>query len=125
MDSLLRLGVEFKSIAATRETLGYARTAEEHFDSQVAESSGLRCKREISGLRIARVGALDVVRFVSRHHLIAADAVGDCAHDGPLGCRDLPPAFGLLAGQLDGASAAEVRLELRVLDEDAAPHNFT
>src|SRR5947209_325723 len=65
-----------------------------------------------------------MVGFMASHHLIARDAVRDGVHDRPLrGCR-APAALGFFKGEMDRFAAADVHVELIVLDEDAAPDDF-
>src|SRR5690242_18741688 len=100
------------------------RPADADVQSEFAKHGRLRRERAIGLFRTGRVCHLNVIGLVTRHHLIAADAIGDRVHDGPLRCRDLPAALGLLARQLANGGAAQIGLERAMIDEHPAPHDF-
>src|SRR5688500_7152034 len=66
-----------------------------------------------------------MIRLVPAHHLVARNTIGDRVHDRPLGRRDVPAALGLLPRQFDNAGSSHVRVQLVVLDENAAPDDLT
>ena len=85
--------------------LGAAKT---DFEAKFAGERGLGVDGEVGVLGGFRVGDLDVVGGVPRHHLVARDPVGDRVHDGPFGRRLLPAAFGFPARQAHDLGATEI-----------------
>src|ERR1700737_4539240 len=79
--------------------------ADANVHSKIAERRGLHCQRPVRCCCVGRICHLDVVRLVTRHHLIARDAVSDRMHDGPLRSGDAPSSFGLFAGEFTHSGA--------------------
>ena len=96
-----------------------SRATEIDSDSKCAGHRGFRQQTLIGALCVAGIDALDVIGFVLGHHLIAADAVGDGVHDGPLPGGRLPAAFGFFARQRDDFGAAQVHVQRAFCNIDA------
>src|ERR1700720_271657 len=88
---LLATGLLYETVIAA---------ADAHFHSQIAERGGLHSQGSVRCGSVGRIGHLDVVGFVTGHHLIARDAVSHGVHDGPLRSGDLPSSLGLFTRQI-------------------------
>ena len=65
----------------------------------------------VSAFCIAGIDTLDVIRLVPGHHLIAAHAVSDGMHDGPLPGGGFPAALGFFSRQGDDFAPAQIHLQ--------------
>src|SRR5450631_2826100 len=93
-------------------------------DSKFSQHSRLGRERLIRQFGRGRIGHIHMVCAMSRHELIAVNAMKNCIHDGPLRSGFLPAAGRLSCGQVEGSGTANVAMEMAALDEDAAPDDF-
>src|SRR5579862_5948541 len=112
---LLASGLLYETVAIAADT---------HFHPQVAERRGLHCHGLVGGCGAGRISHLDMVGFVTGHHLIARDAVSHGVHDGPLRSGDPPSAFRFFARQIAHAGASEIGFQTAAFHEDAAPNDL-
>ena len=78
----------------------------------------------IGGFRGSGVSDLDMIGFVSAHHLIAIDSVEYRVHDGPLWRGRIPTALGFLQWQLYGLCPSQIHFQPVRFHEDATPDDF-
>ena len=97
-------------------------------DAERPGRRGLRQRAAVGGRGVLRVGHLDVVGLVTRHHLVARDAIRHRVHDRPLRRGGIEAAPGFGCGQRHDLRAADVHPETLVppvaVDPDAAPDDL-
>ena len=98
--------------------------AEMHFEAEFGHHRCFDTAGAVSLFFIWDIDYLDMIRFVTSHHLVAADAVENRVHDGPLRRGLAPAAFSLFLRKLHDFGHAQIAMQLAVHDKDPAPHNM-
>jgi len=99
----------------------FNRTAEMNFQPKLGEHGGFDATGTVGLFLVGRVNNLDVVGLMSRHHLVARNALQDSVHDRPLGRGLTPPTLGLLGWELHHLGYAQITVKLSIHDKHPAP----
>src|ERR1044071_856020 len=98
--------------------------AEVDLESEFGEHGSFYTARAVGLFLVWGIDDLDVVGFVPRHHLIAADAFKNRVHDGPLRSGFAPAPLGFFLGKFDDLGDTQISMQPAIHDEDAAPNDM-